>query len=588
MRFAKLVALSLSVFALLCPASVGGQGEAGANITLPPNKHVASPAEDEFYKAADSYIIELFRLNPDRGTNEGIHAFDKELDTSSAESVQRQVGIYENYLAKFQAMKPESLSTPAKVDLQLVLDDLRSRLLELKEVRMWERNPDVYSSAASSNIFSLMKRDFAPLEERLQSVISRERKIPELLANGRKNVKNPPRIYTLVALEQLPGIIDFFQTSVPKAFESVQNADLQRQFKESNDNVIKELRDYQTFLQKDMLPRSNGSFAIGPDLFKKKLAYEEMVDESLPDLLNRGQAELTRLQQEFLKTAKSIDPRQPPLKVFAQVSADHPKPAELVSSVRDVLENIRKYCVEKPICTIPSEERVRVDETPPFERALTFASMDTPGPYEQKAKEAYYFVTLPDPTWTASKAEEHMRSFSKLDLLNTSIHEAYPGHYVQFLWGKLLPTNVRKEMGCGSNAEGWAHYCEQMMLDEGFGNGDPKLRLVQLHDALLRVSRYMVGIKMHTQNMSLDQGIAYFMKEGYQERANAEREAKRGTSDPTYLMYTLGKMQILALRDDYRKMKGADFSLKEFHDRFLSLGYPPLKLVRAEMLPADK
>jgi uncharacterized protein (DUF885 family) len=213
--------------------------------------------------------------------------------------------------------------------------------------------------------------------------------------------------------------------------------------------------------------------------------------------------------------------------------------------------------------------------------------MDSPGPFEETSTEAFYNVTLPEPDWSAAQREEHLRAFSRNDIRVTSIHEVFPGHYTQFLWVKRAPTKVRKLLGADTNAEGWAHYAEQMMLEQGYGEGDPKLLLCQLQEALLRLCRYMVGIRMHTRGMTLEEGIAFFEREGYQERANAGREAMRGTSDPTYLVYTLGKLQLLKLREDYQKKVGDQFNLKEFHDRFLGFGYPPIKLIRKEMLGDD-
>jgi uncharacterized protein (DUF885 family) len=220
--------------------------------------------------------------------------------------------------------------------------------------------------------------------------------------------------------------------------------------------------------------------------------------------------------------------------------------------------------------------------------------MDTPGPYEKVAKEAYFNVTLPERDWTPQEVEEHMEGFNYGTVVSTAVHEAYPGHYVQFLWVPAAPSKTRKILGAGTDVEGWAHYCEQMMLDEGYGAGKGqdspqflKLRLGQLQDALLRNARYIVGIQMHTGKMIFDEAVDFFVKEGYQSRANGLRETSRGTSDPTYLMYTLGKLQIMKLREDYKKLKGDTFSLQEFHDTFLKQGFPPVKVIRRQMLGND-
>ncbi len=235
--------------------------------------------------------------------------------------------------------------------------------------------------------------------------------------------------------------------------------------------------------------------------------------------------------------------------------------------------------------TIPSQVMPIVQESPPFMRAFTLASMDTPGPFELQATEAYYNVTLPDPAWPAAQVEDYMRgAFSRGIIQLVSIHEAFPGHYVQFLWMPKMPTRTRKLYACSSNAEGWAHYSEQMMLDEGWGNGDPKLRLAQVQEALLRAARYVVGIRMHTMGMTMAEAEELFVKKGLQSKKVAEMETKRGTEDPTYLYYTWGKLQILQLREDYKKKLGSAYTLRKFHDAFLALGAIPLPILRKALL----
>jgi uncharacterized protein (DUF885 family) len=472
------------------------------------------------------------------------------------------------------------LNPVSRIDYKMLLSDANSQLLELESIRNWQRNPDIYSSSISSDIFSLMKRSFAPADQRLKDVIAREKAVPALLSQARENLQDCPRIYTQIALEQLPGIVKFFRNAVPQAFADVKDAQLQQQFQQANGQTIAALQDYEKFLRDSVLPKSKAEFAIGEDNYRKKLLYEEMVDVPLPELLSRGYDELHRLQKEFVETAHAIDPSQDPARLYATISSRHPQPAQLLSSVTSVLSNLRDQ--SKAVVDLPSEDELKVQETPPFMRATTFASMDTPGPFERVAKEAYYQVTLPEANWDAKRTEEHMRFFCDLDLLNTSVHEAYPGHYVQALWIKNAPSKTRKLLGCGSNSEGWAHYCEELMADRQPDNKE--LKLVQLHDALLRACRYICGIQMHTQGMTVEQAKDFFIKEGFQEPANAEREAKRGTGDPTYLVYTLGKLEILRLRDDYQKAKGKDFSLKQFHDDFLAQGNPPIKLVREAIL----
>lgn len=543
-------------------------------------------ARKYYHALVDTYFDGVFKYEPHYATEIGIHDYDGLLPDMSVDGIKKQTRFLKDSLKKFEQVDASALSQKDQLDLVLVVNQINDHLLEIEEIGNYKRSPSTYSELACAAVFALMKRNFAEPAERLKSVIAREKAIPEMLKTGRANIKveTVPKIFAEIDLEQLPGIISFFEKDVPAAFESVKNAALNQEFADANKAVIAALKEHEAYVRKEVLPKAKGNYALGAELYKKKLLYQEMVDEPIDSLYQRGMTELRRLQKDFARTAHALDPNRSALKVFEEVSSKHPEPGELVDSVKKCLEDLRRFCVEKPILTIPSEDRATVAETPPFARALSFASMDTPGPYEKKAKEAYYFVTLPEKDWPAKRVEEHMRSFSFQDLLNTSVHEAYPGHYVQFLWVNTNPSKVRKLTGCGSNVEGWAHYCEQMVVDEGLGSGDLKLRLAQLHDALLRCCRYLVAIKMHTDKMTVEEATDFFVREGFQERANGEREAKRGTSDPTYLVYTLGKLQIINLRDEYKKLKGQDYSLKAFHDAFLSTGCPPVKLVRAELL----
>jgi uncharacterized protein (DUF885 family) len=486
-----------------------------------------------------------------------------------------------------QAFPAAQLNAVQAADREIMLGTIRSALLDLETIRGWETNPDRYSSTASNAVFVIMSRTFAPQAERLKSVIARERQMPAMFAAARVNLKNPPRIYTEVALEQLPGIVSFFQHDVPLAFNAVKDQALLDQFHQSNAAVIRELQSYETFLKNDVLPRSKGDFRLGADTYRKKLLYDEMVDIPLDKLLEIGYANLRQNQQAFRETAKKIDPTKTPQQILEQAEKDHPSADKLLDAFRNTLGGLRDYITQHHIVTIPSQVLPIVEETPPFERALTSASMDTPGPYEKVAKEAFFNVTLPEKNWTPEHIEEHLEAFNRGTITSTSIHEAYPGHYVQFLWVPSAPSKVRKLLGASSNAEGWAHYCEQMMIDEGYGGGDLKLRLGQLQDALLRNARYIVGIEMHTGKMTFDQAVAFFEEEGMQVHSTAVVETKRGTSDPTYLYYTLGKLEILKLREDYRKMRGASFTLQEFHDNFLRQGFPPIKIARRAMLKND-
>ncbi|MGI8992557.1 MAG: DUF885 domain-containing protein [Bryobacteraceae bacterium] len=543
---------------------------------------------ESFPQLADRYFDEVyFRFQPTAGTAAGFHRYDDRLEDYSRSSIDSLVAALHRFLKEVQDFDPRNLPPETVADRELVLANIQSTLLELENIRSWEKNPDHYSSGVSSSIFTIMSRSFAPPAERLKSVIARERQMSQVFAAARANLKNPPRIYTEVAIEQLPGIVAFFEKDVPLAFQKVTDAKLLADFRASNQAVIDLLNQYQTFLKNDLLPRSQGDFRLGAENYRKKLMFEEMVDTPLDQLLQIGYRNLRDNQEALRRTAAKIDPKRAPQRILEDAEKDHPAPAKLLQAFRDVLGGLQDFIVQHKIITIPSPVKPILEETPPFMRALTFASMDTPGPFEKVAKEAFFNVTLPEKSWSPKQVEEHMAAFNRGVIISTAIHEAYPGHYVQFLWVQNAPSKVRKLLGANTNAEGWAHYCEQMMLDEGYGNHDPKLRLGQLQDALLRNARYIVGIRMHTGKMSYEQGIDFFVKEGMQTRANGERETKRGTSDPTYLYYTLGKLEILKLREDYRKSLGDRYTLEDFHNNFMKQGFPPIKIVRRAMLGND-
>ena len=546
---------------------------------------------------ADDYFDKFyFPSNPSSATADGIHRYDDRLEDFSHAEVDRQVKALRVYERRFQAVNPAGLSERVRGDRELLLGSIRGNLLTLETIRPWQNNPDVYSSGITESAFTLMERNFASANERLRLLCARERLMPAALRAARVNLRNPPRIFTEIAIEQLPGIVSFFQDDLPAAFLAADDVALKREFVATNAEVTAALKAYQSWLTDELLPRSHGDFRLGAATFRAKLAYDEMVDTPLDRLLQIGMADLRRNQAEFARVAKELSPDKSAQQVLADLAEDHPEPARLLESFRATFDGLIAFITNHQIVTIPSTVQPIVRETPPFMRAITFASMDTPGPYETVAKEAYFNVTLPDPGWDTQKTAGFMAQFNDPVISNVAVHEAYPGHYIQFLWMHRIDDRVRKLIGANSNAEGWAHYCEQMMLDEGYGqpgtgaadeHQSRLLRLGQLQDALLRNARFIVGIQLHTGQMTLDQAIDFFVKEGYQSREVGEIETKRGTSDATYLYYTLGKLQILKLRSDLQAREGSAFRLEDFHDAFMQQGFPPIKLVRRALLHDD-
>ena len=555
--------------------------------------------KQQFQKVSDEYLDQVyFHYGPTGGTLAGYHQYDAQLEDYSRKNIDAEIAVLKVFEKRVEAIHPDDAAADfvPRSDREIVLGNIRSSLLTLETIRPWEKNADNYSGTAANGAFTLMERKFASPDDRLRSLIAREKQMPALFADARVNLKNPPRVYTEIAIEQLPGIVSFFQHDVPLAFADAKDPALKAEFTQTNTAVIAALNSYLGWLKTDLLPRSNGDFRIGAETFAKKLQYDEMVDLPLDKLLEIGWADLRKNQAHFNQIAKELEPTKEPSAVVEELGENHPAPDHLLDTFRGTFDGLVSFIRSHHIVTIPSDVRPIVEETPPFMRATTFASMDTPGPFETHATEAYFNVTLPDPSMKPAEVEGYMHSFNVGTVISTAVHEAYPGHYIQFLWVPQAPSRVRKLLGANTNVEGWAHYTEQMMLDEGYGQPgagakDEReskfLRLGQLQDALLRNARFIVGIQMHSGKMSFDEAVAFFQKEGYQSKETAMVETKRGTGDPTYLYYTLGKLEIMKLREDMKKKQGAAFSLEEFHNNFLRQGFPPVKIVRAAMLGDD-
>ncbi len=532
----------------------------------------------KFDSLVDQYFDDYFRLNPTAATAAGFHhPYDRQLEDYSERGIQQRIELSRRYLPEFEKQ-------PQTDDRDWMIAHLRADLLTWASIRPQTSNPDFYSSGATASVFSLISRNFAPAEERLADVISREQQIPQMLNDARAQLKNPPKIFTEVALEQLPGNMSFFQSDVPKAFSSVTDQKLLTQFKKVNASVVDAMKVYERWLKNDLLPRSQGDFRVGSDNFHKALMYNEMVDTPLDRLLEIGYADLRKNQAWLRDTAKKINPNATPEKVTERIAKDYPPPDQLLQSFRDTFHGLVEFIRSHNIIALPPAPPPVVEETPPFMRALTFASMDTPGPYEKVAKQALFNVTLPEKDWSPQHVASFMEGFNRSTIVSVAVHEAYPGHFVQLMWFRDVPSKTRKLIWANTNVEGWAHYTEQMMLDEGYGNNNPELRIGQLREALLRDCRYIVGMEMHMGKMTYEQGIQFFVKEGLQSQATAEVETKRATSDFLYMYYTLGKLQILKLREDYKRKMGANFSLEQFHTDFIKQGGVPIKLIRHAML----
>ena len=580
-----------------CVALLFSCGLAGSS---PAQRVAADGAGQTLEFLANQYFDQVyFKYQPTVGTSAGLHQYDTQLEDYSAANVQRETATLHGWERKISALDASALDAEQAADRQILLNQIRSALLQLEVVRPWEKNPDTYSSGITSSVFTLMERPYAPVNTRLRAAVAREKAMPQVFTEARKNLKNPPRIYTEIALEQVGGLISFFQRDVPQAFADATDTQAKAEFSKTNAAVIAALQSYGQWMKTDLLPQSNGDFRYGAETFAKALALNEMVDIPLDRLLQVGLDDLHKNQAEFARVAKEVDPSKTPQQELAELATLHPAPDKLLAAFHDRFDSEIAFIQGHRIITIPSTVQPTLEETPPFMRATTQASMDPPGPFETHSTKALFNVTLPDAAWSPQRTDQYLAAFNIGTIVSTSVHEAYPGHYVQYLYQPQFPSKIRKVIGANTYIEGWAHYCEQMMLDQGYGAAgvgakderESKLiRLGQLQDALLRDARFVVAIRMHTGvggPLTIAQAEDFFVKEGYQARPIAEVETKRGTSDALYLYYTLGKLEILKLRADVEAKRGAAFSLLEFHDTLMRQGPAPLKVVRRAMLGED-
>jgi uncharacterized protein (DUF885 family) len=556
----------------------------------------AQNADASFTSIAEDYIQGYLAWRPQSGTTLGFHQFDGKMTDYSQASLGAELKRLQSFDKRLAELDPHQLSPRAFCDYRLLRGAVKREIFGFDQMQNYSQNPMTYAGVLDVNIY--IKRNFAPLQERVRSITSILNRAPDVFTAARANLaESLPRPQVELAIEQANGAADFLGKDLVDALKEVKDEKLMGEFQAANSRAIEELHKYVSYLKDQKMPKANDRYALGREKYSRLLEYGEMITLAPEQLLEMGLRELHRKQEVFAEAAREIDPDKKPVEVFQAIQKDHPTEQGLIPDTAKDLEMIRQFLIDHKIISLPSAVRAQVTETPQYLRATSFASMDTPGPFETKATEAYYYVTPPESNWPAQQKEEWLTSFNYYTTDIVSIHEAYPGHYVQFLHLNASPANkLEKMFNSYAFVEGWAHYAEQMMVDEGFGaSSSPnpsreekikaaKYRMAQADEALLRFCRLCVSIKMHCQGMNVDEATRFFQENSYYEEKPARQEAMRGAFDPEYLYYTLGKFEIFKLREDYRKQEGDAFTLQKFHDEMLRHGAPPIRLLRELML----
>jgi len=550
----------------------------------------------ELDTVADEFIRGYLAARPLHATDLGFHEYDGRINEFTRLAIDAELARLRRFDERLKKFDLAKLGPRAAVDLRLLQTAIRKELFLAQDISIYEQNPMTYARALDLSVY--VKRKYAPIEDRVRSIVVVENQAPNIMIAAKTNLADVlPKPYVELAIRNARGAAEFLKKDLVEALAELKDESLRATFLQSNRRAAAALSDYAAWLEKEKLPKATPKFAIGEEKYRALLAGVELVDLTPAKILELGLSELKQEQEVFVEAAKKIDPNKTPQEIFKGIQSEHPTAENLIPEITKRLDSIRKFVVDHKLVTIPSEVRAQVKETPQYRRATSFASMDTPGPFEKRANEAYFYVTPPEADWPEEQKTEWLTSFNSYFADLVSIHEAYPGHYVQHLHlNASKATRAEKIFGTTSFIEGWAHYCEKMAIDEGFGaptGPNPseedlkraaKYRMAQAQAAMVRLCRLAVSVKMHTQGMSVDEATKFFQENCYFEEKPARAEAMRGTFDVGYLNYTLGKLQILKLRRDYQAQEGANFSLKKFHDELLSHGMLPIRLLREVML----
>ena len=532
----------------------------------------------------DDYLQYLQETRPTCAALDGVHSHDDLLEDLSRQAIDADLRALSGFGRRLADIDPSGLTEIERAEHPVLKDHIRARMFELEEVRGWERNPHIYADTIASSLATQALFSFAPATERARRVLSKLRQVPRLIQAARDNVKDPPGIFIKVGIETFNGALLFIEHDMPRAFREVDDLHLLGDLADASTEAATAIRSYVDVLETDLGPKARASFRLGRERFEQKLRLEEGLGLGVDRLLAIGERELASTAEAFRVAASKLNGGDPAA-AWAKAKAKHPEPGNLIRAAQEQLTELQAFVEKQKLLTLPASEPVVVAPTPDFFR-WSSASMWTPGPFETKPTRAYYYLTDVERGWSAERQVEHLRDFNFGTLWCISIHEVYPGHFVQYQHLRQVESKARKSIffAPASYIEGWAHYCEQMMIDAGFGRKDPLVRLGQLQEALVRLVRFVVSIRLHAEDLSVEQGVRMFREMAFLEEANARREAERGAFDPTYLVYSVGKLMLQKLRHDVEAKEGDAFSLRSFHDSLLKQGAAPFTLHRRLML----
>jgi uncharacterized protein DUF885 len=529
----------------------------------------------------DALVEGYLKAHPAFAVVAGRHEYDGQLPDWSVDGIAGEITRLTGARTRAMSVPASGLSEKDRFERDYFVARLNRDLFWLETAEAPFRNPAWYLDWMVDNLdpAPYLTRNYAPLETRMRAYTKYAQSVQRAAGQIRSTLRTPLALPLLErGVGAFRGLAEFFEKDVAGVFAGVKDAALQKEFADANTGAVKAMRDLGAWLESQRAT-ANNSYALGGEAFAKMLLETEQVSTPLAELEAVGRADLERNQKALREECAKYAAGATIQACIAKMNANKPK-GGIVEGARAQLAGLKMFVQSAGVATIPGSEEALVNEAPPYNRA-NFAYIDIPGPYE-KGLPAIYYVAPPDPSWTPKEQREYIPGVA--DLLFTSVHEVWPGHFLQFLHSNRNPSIVGRLFVGYAFAEGWAHYAEEMMWEMGLGNGDPETHIGQLSNALLRNARFLSTIGLHTHGMTVADSEKMFREQAFTDVGTARQQAARGTYDPAYLNYTMGKLMIRKLREDWSASRGGRKAWREFHDEFLTYGGPPIPMVRQRMM----
>ena len=544
--------------------------------------NVEGESMDEFKKLSERIADFIIESHPVGATQMGLHDWDGELDDMSRQAVEDKIDRLRGFVRELDRIDQSALSLDERVDLEVTSADFELSVIMHERLDSLSIKPTIYPGLAVFGVHSLFSRSPEPDAKRIGAAALRLRQFRRLLEQGKENLKRPPRIFTEITLDQVKGSCDFLANSIPKiAGAAPEGAE---ELLAANDEAILALKDYRSFLEQDLLPRSDGQFAIGRELFELKLKMDHFLDIDVDTLLEIGREALEKTKAELKTAAAAIDDSKSWQDVVEDIKSEHPAASELKATYQRHMQEAKEFVIDKGLVDIPAGEELRVVDTPePWRPLIPYAAYSMPGPFE-KEQIGLFYVTPVDQNLPTDAQEKVLRDHSIPNIKVVALHEGYPGHHLQLICANRWPDRLRHFFHNTVFVEGWALYCEEMMRERGF-LADPKSLVLQLKAQLWRACRVIIDASLHTGQMSVEEGIHFLMDEALLAEPNATAEVRRYTTSPTQpLSYLIGKAEIMRLKARVESKLGSEFNLRQFHNRLISFASLPTKFIAELML----